>query len=263
MEALVRAGHAVRVLDAQGNGADGDVIRGIDWVTGHVQANKWPAVANMSLGGDPSPALDQALCNSIAAGITYAVAAGNDNLNACHYSPSRVVQALTVGASDENDRTAGFSNTGGCIDLYGPGVDVESAAAGGGSTVFSGTSMASPHGAGTAVLCDHVTAPARRRGGPVMCRSIRTLHNFAPPATDEEIRAAALQFVRKLSGFTRPSKANQAAFERAVDQMAQAAHELLDSLVTNAPPRERQAEAAKARARSAERYRSAAASRVS
>jgi subtilisin family serine protease len=145
--------HAVRVLDSQGSGSDSDVIRGIDWVTGHVQANKWSAVANMSLGGSVSPALDQAVCNSIAAGVTYAIAAGNDNLNACNYSPSRVKQALTLGASDERDVSASFSNTGGCIDLYGPGVDVESAAAGGGSTVFSGTSMASPHGAGTAVLC--------------------------------------------------------------------------------------------------------------
>ena len=145
--------HAVRVLDAQGSGSDSDVIRGIDWVTAHVQANRWPAVANMSLGGSVSPALDQAVCNSIAAGVTYAIAAGNDNLNACNYSPSRVKQALTLGASDERDNTASFSNTGGCIDLYGPGVDIESAARGGGSTVFSGTSMASPHGAGAAALC--------------------------------------------------------------------------------------------------------------
>jgi len=145
--------HAVRVLDAQGSGSDSDVIRGIDWVTAHVQANKWPAVANMSLGGSVSPALDQAVCNSIAAGVSYAIAAGNDNLNACNYSPSRVKQALTLGASDDRDNPASFSNTGGCIDLYGPGVDVESAAAGGGSIVFSGTSMASPHAAGTAALC--------------------------------------------------------------------------------------------------------------
>ena len=145
--------HAVRVLDAQGSGTDSDVIRGIDWVTGHVQANRWPAVANMSLGGSAAPALDQAVCNSITAGITYAVAAGNDNRSACSYSPSRVKQALTLGASDVRDNSASFSNTGGCIDLYGPGVDVESAASGGGSTVFSGTSMASPHGAGTAALC--------------------------------------------------------------------------------------------------------------
>jgi subtilisin family serine protease len=145
--------HGVRVLDAQGSGSDSDVIRGLDWVSGHVQANKWPAVGNMSLGGPVAPALDQALCNALAAGVTYAVAAGNDNLNACNYSPSRVKQALTLGASDDRDNTAGFSNTGACIDLYGPGVDVESAAAGGGSTVLSGTSMASPHGAGTAALC--------------------------------------------------------------------------------------------------------------
>ncbi len=87
-----------------------------------------------------------------------------------------------------------------------------------------------------------------------MCRSIKTLHNFAPPATDEEIRASSLQFVRKLSGFTRPSRTNEVAFARAVDQVAQAARALLDSLVTSAPPRDREAEAAKARARSAGRF---------
>ena len=87
-----------------------------------------------------------------------------------------------------------------------------------------------------------------------MCRSIKTLHNFAPPATDDEIRASSLQFVRKLSGFTRPSKTNEVAFTRAVDQVAQAARELLDSLVTSAPPRDREAEATKGRARSAARF---------
>jgi hypothetical protein len=87
-----------------------------------------------------------------------------------------------------------------------------------------------------------------------MCRSIKTLHNFEPPATDDEIRASALQYVRKLSGFARPSGANQIAFNRAVDQVTEAARELLDALVTNAPPRDREVEAAKARARSAERY---------
>jgi hypothetical protein len=89
-----------------------------------------------------------------------------------------------------------------------------------------------------------------------MCRNIKTLHNFKPPATDEEIHASSLQFVRKLSGFTRPSHANQPAFDRAVEQVAQAAHELLASLVTNAPPRDRDVEAAKARARAADRFRS-------
>jgi hypothetical protein len=89
-----------------------------------------------------------------------------------------------------------------------------------------------------------------------MCRSIKTLYNFKPPATDEEIRASSLQFVRKLSGFARPSKANQPAFSRAVEQVAQAARELLDSLVTDAPHRDREVEAAKARARAANRFRS-------
>jgi hypothetical protein len=88
-----------------------------------------------------------------------------------------------------------------------------------------------------------------------MCRNIKTLHNFKPPATDEEIRASALQFVRKLSGFTRPSNVNQVAFSRAVDQVTQAARELLATLVTNAPPRDREIEAAKAHARAVGRFR--------
>ncbi|MFL6821873.1 MAG: DUF2277 domain-containing protein [Xanthobacteraceae bacterium] len=87
-----------------------------------------------------------------------------------------------------------------------------------------------------------------------MCRNIKTLYNFKPPATDEEIRASSLQFVRKLSGFARPSKANQPAFSRAVEQVTQAARELLDSLVTDAPPHDREVEAAKARARAANRF---------
>jgi len=87
-----------------------------------------------------------------------------------------------------------------------------------------------------------------------MCRSIRTLHNFRPPATDEEVHASALQFVRKLSGFTRPSRANEAAFARAVERVSHAARELLDSLESSAPPRDRTVEAAKARARAAKRF---------
>jgi len=87
-----------------------------------------------------------------------------------------------------------------------------------------------------------------------MCRNIKTLHNFSPPATDDEVRASALQFVRKLSGFTKPSKQNEAAFDRAVDQVALVARELLQSLVTNSPPRDREVEAAKAKARAAVRF---------
>jgi hypothetical protein len=92
-----------------------------------------------------------------------------------------------------------------------------------------------------------------------MCRSIKTLHNFKPPATHDEIHASALQFVRKLSGFAHPSKANEAAFDRAVDEVTRAAHELLHSLVTNAPPRDRETEAAKARLKARERYSTASA----
>ena len=87
-----------------------------------------------------------------------------------------------------------------------------------------------------------------------MCRNIKTLHNFKPPASDEEIRDAALQFVRKLSGFTRPSKINEQAFNLAVEEVSQAAHRLLHALVTNAPPRDRDVEVAKARARTAQRF---------
>jgi len=87
-----------------------------------------------------------------------------------------------------------------------------------------------------------------------MCRNIKTLHNFRPPATDEEIRASAIQFVRKLSGFTKPSKANEDVFNQAVEEVTEAAHKLLDSLITTAPPKDRETEALKARARAAERF---------
>ena len=87
-----------------------------------------------------------------------------------------------------------------------------------------------------------------------MCRNIKTLHNFKPPATDEEIRASAIQFVRKLSGFTKPSKVNEDAFNQAVEDVTKSARKLIDSLVTTSPPRDREVEAIKARARSAERF---------
>jgi hypothetical protein len=87
-----------------------------------------------------------------------------------------------------------------------------------------------------------------------MCRNIRTLHNFEPPATEDEVQAAALQYVRKISGYTKPSKANEAAFARAIEAVAEASSRLLDELTTQAPPRDREVEAARARARAAERY---------
>jgi subtilisin family serine protease len=144
--------HPVRVL-VRGSGTDADVIEGVDWVTDHVQRNRWPAAANMSLGGGASPALDLAVCNSIRGGVTYAVAAGNDNEDACRTSPSRVLQAAVAGATDRADRRASFSNTGACLDLFAPGQEITSARRGGGSITLSGTSMASPHIAGVAALC--------------------------------------------------------------------------------------------------------------
>lgn len=145
--------HPVRVLDNEGQGTVSGVVRGIDWVTGNVVENGWPAVANMSLGGSASPALDLAVCRSIQAGIFYAVAAGNDNQQACGFSPARVKQALGTGASTRRDDRAFFSNTGLCVDVFAPGLDITSANRGGGSRVLSGTSMATPHAAGVAALC--------------------------------------------------------------------------------------------------------------
>ncbi|MFL5274057.1 MAG: S8 family serine peptidase [Anaeromyxobacteraceae bacterium] len=142
---------AVRVLDCAGSGTVSGVVSGIDWVTGNHAS---PAVANLSLGGSPSAALDAAVQSSIASGVTYAVAAGNSGADACAQSPASVPQALTVGASDAIDVRAPFSNFGSCVDLFAPGVDITSAWATGdaATNTISGTSMATPHVAGVAAL---------------------------------------------------------------------------------------------------------------
>ena len=143
--------HAVRVLGCNGSGSTTGVIAGVDWVTqNHVK----PAVANMSLGGGISTALDQAVANSIAAGVSYAIAAGNSNANACNSSPSRVASANTVGSTTTTDARSSFSNFGTCVDLFAPGSSITSAwnSSDTATNTISGTSMATPHVAGTLAL---------------------------------------------------------------------------------------------------------------
>lgn len=141
---------AVRVLDCNGSGSYAGVIAGIDWVAQNAQK---PAVANMSLGGGFNQGLNDAVSAAIGAGVTFAVAAGNDYAqDACDSSPASTPDALTVGATDSSDARANFSNIGSCVDVFAPGVDITSTWLDGGTNTISGTSMASPHVAGVAAL---------------------------------------------------------------------------------------------------------------
>ncbi|HEY7028824.1 MAG TPA: S8 family serine peptidase [Gemmatimonadales bacterium] len=141
--------HPVRVLDCGGSGTTSGVIAGVDWVSNNHQS---PAVANMSLGGGASTALDQAVANSVASGVVYAVSAGNNNVSACTQSPARTPSVLTVAASNKTDKRASFSNFGTCVDIFAPGVAITAGWIGGNTTAtISGTSMASPHVAGVAL----------------------------------------------------------------------------------------------------------------
>jgi subtilisin family serine protease len=144
--------HAVRVLGCDARGTVAQALEGIDWVTAH---HRSPAVANISLASDePSPALDAAVARSIASGVTFTVAAGNGGGDACSCSPARVPEALTVAATTDDDVRARFSNHGACVDLFAPGAAITSAWAtsDSASSTLDGTSMASPHVAGTAAL---------------------------------------------------------------------------------------------------------------
>jgi subtilisin family serine protease len=142
---------AVRVLNCQGAGTWASVAAGVDWVTAHAVK---PAVVNMSIGGEPNSAADEAVRRSIASGIQYAIAAGNDRDDACTSSPARVVEAITVGATTYDDSRAGFSNVGPCLDLFAPGDGITSARneSDTDELSLSGTSMAAPHVAGAAAL---------------------------------------------------------------------------------------------------------------
>ncbi len=143
----------VRVLSCSGSGSNAGVIAGVDWVRGHHPAGV-AAVANMSLGGGASTALDNAVAAAIADGVTFAVAAGNSNRDACSYSPARTPAAITVGATTSTDARASYSNYGSCLDIFAPGSAITSAWIRSNTDVntISGTSMASPHVAGVAAL---------------------------------------------------------------------------------------------------------------
>ncbi|WUL56325.1 S8 family peptidase [Amycolatopsis sp. NBC_00348] len=153
--------YPVRVLGSDGSGTTAGVIAGVNWITANA---KKPAVANASLGGGVSTALDTAVRNSIAAGVTWAVAAGNSNANASTSSPARVAEAITVAAADKTDTRASFSNYGAGVDLFAPGVGITSAWNTNDTATYTGngTSFASPHVAGAAALylATHTTATA-------------------------------------------------------------------------------------------------------
>lgn len=160
---------SVRVLNCYGNGTFAQVISGINWVTANAVR---PAVANMSLISYANATVDQAVRNSINSGVTYVVAAGNANYDACYYSPARVAEAITVGATVSIDYRAGYSNYGTCLDLFAPGTSILSAwsASDTATAVISGTSMASPHTAGAAALhlgANPLATPAQVRNALV------------------------------------------------------------------------------------------------
>ncbi|HJQ29257.1 MAG TPA: S8 family peptidase, partial [Rubrobacter sp.] len=142
----------VKVLGCSGSGSTSGVIAGVDWVTANA---KKPAIANMSLGGGASTALDNAVRNSAASGVFYSLAAGNEGDNACQHSPARAGTnngVMTTAATDSQEREASWSNYGTCVDIWAPGVSILSTRKGGGTTTMSGTSMASPHTGGTGAL---------------------------------------------------------------------------------------------------------------
>jgi aqualysin 1 len=153
---------AVKVLGCSGSGSTSGVIKGVDYVTANATE---PAIANMSLGGSASKALDDAVTRSANSGVFYSLAAGNEGANACNSSPARVGAGtnngiVTTAATSSSDQEASWSNYGKCVDIWAPGVSILSTKKGGGTTTMSGTSMASPHvgGAGALYLSSHTEA---------------------------------------------------------------------------------------------------------
>ena len=170
--------HSARFLDENGSGTDGDAIRALDWIAAHNPGEGVRKVVNASWGGSPAPAVDAAVCRLIEGGTVFVAAAGNESEDSRTSTPARVKQVITVGAMDRDDKGAYFSNFGPGVDLFAPGVDIESDTPTGGTAVFSGTSMAAPHVTGAVALFfeRHPAAPvAQVHDGLVMLATQDTL----------------------------------------------------------------------------------------
>ena len=194
----------IRVLDCNGSGTNSGVIAGMDWVVAnHVK----PAVANMSLGGGASTATDDAVARMTNAGVTVVVAAGNDNANACNYSPARAPSAITVGSTTSTDARSSFSNWGTCLDIFGPGSSILSAwhTSSTATNTISGTSMASPHVAGVAALylADNPSATPAQVTTALLNAS--TINKVTSPGTDSPNRLVYSLFSSGTPDTTPPS----------------------------------------------------------
>ena len=186
----------VRVLDCSGSGTNTGVIAGVDWVTSNHAAGA-PAVANMSLGGGASTALDDAVRRSIADGVTYALASGNDNLDACNSSPARVAEGITVNSSTSSDARSSFSNWGTCTDIFAPGSSITSAwhTSTTATNTISGTSMATPHVAGAAALYLSTNTSASPATVWTALRDNSTLNKITSPGTGSPNRLLYTGFI--------------------------------------------------------------------